>query len=190
MLIWAVLIRAVLSWTAQADRVTDEGVSVEGSSEERSAQRRKRRHRGGRRGSKRKSTERPVNDTADAESFAESLDDGPTLDSKPARKASRDEDAVPHDLDVADETDHDHDVQPADDHDDHHDDDHHDDDHDPDEPRAARGHQRDIPAWEEAIGVIVSANMEARAKNPKAGQQRGRGRDQRPRGRGNSGRNN
>lgn len=33
---------------------------------------------------------------------------------------------------------------------------------------------RGIPTWEEAVGVVVSRNMEARAKNP-AGQQRSRG---------------
>jgi hypothetical protein len=41
---------------------------------------------------------------------------------------------------------------------------------------------RAIPAWEEAIGYIVSVNMESRAKNPKSGPPRGRGR-----GRGNRG---
>lgn len=35
---------------------------------------------------------------------------------------------------------------------------------------------RAIPAWEEAIGYIVSVNMESRAKNPKASAPRGRGR--------------
>ena len=35
---------------------------------------------------------------------------------------------------------------------------------------------RAIPAWEDAIGVIISVNMESRAKNPKAGAPRGRGR--------------
>lgn len=35
---------------------------------------------------------------------------------------------------------------------------------------------RAIPAWEEAIGYIVSVNMESRAKNPKASVPRGRGR--------------
>ncbi len=43
---------------------------------------------------------------------------------------------------------------------------------------------RAIPAWEEAIGYIVSINMESRAKNPKAGSPRGRGRG---RGRGSRG---
>ncbi len=42
---------------------------------------------------------------------------------------------------------------------------------------------RAIPPWEEAIGYIVSVNMEARAKNPKSGAPRGRGRG---RGRGGS----
>jgi hypothetical protein len=35
---------------------------------------------------------------------------------------------------------------------------------------------RAIPAWEEAIGYIISVNMEGRAKNPKSGAPRGRGR--------------
>ncbi|HTM54167.1 MAG TPA: hypothetical protein VL175_09065 [Pirellulales bacterium] len=43
---------------------------------------------------------------------------------------------------------------------------------------------RAIPSWEEAIGYIVSVNMEARAKNPRAPQSRG------GRGRGRSGRGN
>lgn len=46
-----------------------------------------------------------------------------------------------------------------------------------------RPSHRAIPSWDEAIGVIVSANMEARAKNPHAGGQRGRGRGQRGQGR-------
>ena len=41
---------------------------------------------------------------------------------------------------------------------------------------------RAIPAWEEAIGFIISINMESRAKNPKTSSPRGRGR-----GRGNRG---
>ena len=40
---------------------------------------------------------------------------------------------------------------------------------------------RAIPAWEEAIGYIVSVNMESRAKNPKAGAPRGAGPRPRPR---------
>jgi hypothetical protein len=43
---------------------------------------------------------------------------------------------------------------------------------------------RAIPPWEEAIGYIVSVNMETRAKNPKSGPPRGRGRGRS--GRGNS----
>ena len=35
---------------------------------------------------------------------------------------------------------------------------------------------RAIPSWEEALGYIISNNMEARAKNPKASGSRGRGR--------------
>jgi ribonuclease E len=44
---------------------------------------------------------------------------------------------------------------------------------------------RAIPSWEEAIGYIVSVNMEARAKNPRAPQSRG-GRGRGRGGRGNS----
>jgi hypothetical protein len=35
---------------------------------------------------------------------------------------------------------------------------------------------RAIPSWEEALGFIISHNMEARARHPKAGGPRGRGR--------------
>lgn len=42
---------------------------------------------------------------------------------------------------------------------------------------------RGIPAWEDAIGVIIAVNMESRAKNPKGSGQRPRGRG---RGRGGS----
>jgi hypothetical protein len=41
---------------------------------------------------------------------------------------------------------------------------------------------RAIPAWDEAIGYIISVNMDSRAKNPKASQPRG------GRGRGRGGR--
>ncbi|MBI3839561.1 MAG: hypothetical protein HY288_16700 [Planctomycetia bacterium] len=50
------------------------------------------------------------------------------------------------------------------------------------ESQADKNSHRAIPAWEEAIGYIVSVNMENRAKNPKSGAPRGRGR-----GRGNRG---
>jgi hypothetical protein len=53
------------------------------------------------------------------------------------------------------------------------------------ESQADKNSHRAIPAWEEAIGFIVSVNMENRAKNPKSGPPRGRGR-----GRGNSPRGN
>jgi hypothetical protein len=47
-----------------------------------------------------------------------------------------------------------------------------------------RPSHRAIPSWDETIGVIVSANMEARAKNPHSGgSARGRARGQRGRGR-------
>ena len=43
-----------------------------------------------------------------------------------------------------------------------------------------RPSHRAIPSWDEAIGVIVSANLESRAKNPHSGgSPRGRGRGQR-----------
>ncbi len=45
---------------------------------------------------------------------------------------------------------------------------------------------RAIPAWEEAIGYIISVNMDARAKNPKSGPPRG-GRSRGRGGRGGSG---
>ncbi len=52
-----------------------------------------------------------------------------------------------------------------------------DEDHDDDDDLgdAKLGH-RGIPTWEEALSVIIDANMEARAKNPQSGQSRGRGR--------------
>lgn len=53
----------------------------------------------------------------------------------------------------------------------HDEDDAHEDGHD-------RASHRAIPSWDEAIGVIVSANMEARAKNPHSSGPRGRGRGQ------------
>jgi hypothetical protein len=49
-----------------------------------------------------------------------------------------------------------------------------------DESAPLKGH-RGIPSWDEAIGFIVGANLEARAKNPTPG--RGRGRGGRDRGR-------
>jgi hypothetical protein len=54
------------------------------------------------------------------------------------------------------------------------------------ESQVDKNSHRAIPAWEEAIGYIVSVNMEARAKNPKSGPPRGRGRGGRGRGTGNS----
>jgi hypothetical protein len=49
---------------------------------------------------------------------------------------------------------------------------------DDDEPRDEAEH-RNIPSWDEAIGVIIAKNMEARQKNPNGYRSRGR-----PRGRG------
>jgi hypothetical protein len=40
---------------------------------------------------------------------------------------------------------------------------------------------RGIPTWQEAVGLVVGANMEARAKNP-SGSRGGRGRGGRGRG--------
>jgi hypothetical protein len=73
----------------------------------------------------------------------------------------------------------------ADDHDDsHHDDDLHDMHGDEDGDEIKHGH-RGIPTWDEAIGVIVAANMESRARNPNAGSSpRGRGRGNWGRGKG------
>jgi hypothetical protein len=46
-----------------------------------------------------------------------------------------------------------------------------------------KGH-RAVPSWEEAVGFLIAANLEARAKSPESrGQHRGRGR-----GRGGKGR--
>jgi hypothetical protein len=40
---------------------------------------------------------------------------------------------------------------------------------------AARPGLRNIPTWDEAVGVMVSANLESRAKRPDNGESRGRG---------------
>jgi ribonuclease E len=58
-----------------------------------------------------------------------------------------------------------------------------DEDEDQGDGNELRPSHRGIPSWEEAVGMIVSANMEARAKNPHAGGPRGRGRGQHGRGR-------
>jgi hypothetical protein len=50
-----------------------------------------------------------------------------------------------------------------------------------------KAHHRGIPTWDEAIGMIVATNMEARAKNP-AGPSGSRGRRGHGRGRGGHGR--
>ncbi len=42
--------------------------------------------------------------------------------------------------------------------------------------RSVRLGFRGIPTWEEAIGLIVSKNLEARAKRPASGSHSGRGR--------------
>jgi hypothetical protein len=48
---------------------------------------------------------------------------------------------------------------------------------DDDDDRSVKSGARDITPWEEAIGIIVAANMEARARSPKGsgGPSRGRG---------------
>lgn len=51
--------------------------------------------------------------------------------------------------------------------------------------RGSRGSNRGIPTWEEAVGIVISANMESRAKNPgSTSSSRSRG----PRGRSGRGR--
>jgi hypothetical protein len=57
------------------------------------------------------------------------------------------------------------------------------DDDDAHEPGLDKNSHRAIPSWQDAVGMIVAVNMEARAKSPRASQPRGRGR-----GRGGSGR--
>jgi hypothetical protein len=50
-------------------------------------------------------------------------------------------------------------------------------DHEHDHEGEYKPNHRGIPSWEEAIGMIVATNMEARSKNPHAGpSSRGRGR--------------
>lgn len=40
--------------------------------------------------------------------------------------------------------------------------------------RSSKARHRAIPTWEEAVGIIIAANLEARAKSPTAGSSRGR----------------
>jgi len=52
------------------------------------------------------------------------------------------------------------------------------------EERSEKALHRAIPSWTEAVGVVISANLESRAKNPdrrSGGRSRG-GHDRRPRG--------
>ncbi len=46
--------------------------------------------------------------------------------------------------------------------------------------QASKASHRAIPTWEEAIGVIVAANLQSRAKRPSGGSARGRGKGQGP----------
>ncbi len=46
---------------------------------------------------------------------------------------------------------------------------------DSDTQRPTRPSHRNIPAWEDAVSIIVDANIEARASRPKAGRSRSRG---------------
>jgi ribonuclease E len=59
---------------------------------------------------------------------------------------------------------------------------HQEDDGDDDDDKSVKGH-RGIPSWDDAVGHIVSANLQSRAKNPVASGPRGRGRGGRGRGR-------
>jgi hypothetical protein len=47
---------------------------------------------------------------------------------------------------------------------------------DAEEQEARAEDHRNIPAWQEAIGVIIEKNMEARAKHPHSYRPRGKGR--------------
>jgi ribonuclease E len=58
----------------------------------------------------------------------------------------------------------------------------HDHDHDDDDDHDLKANHRGIPTWDEAIGMIVGANLEAREKNP-GGQSSSRGRRGNGRGR-------
>jgi hypothetical protein len=53
-----------------------------------------------------------------------------------------------------------------------------------DEGRLARVGFRKIPAWEEVIGMIITKNLESRAKRPNGGAPRGRGGQHNQRGNG------
>ena len=44
----------------------------------------------------------------------------------------------------------------------------------------AKSSHRGIPTWEEAVGLIVTANLESRSRKPNGGSSRGRGRSRGP----------
>lgn len=71
-------------------------------------------------------------------------------------------------------------LAPVDDHDDLDDENHEDDllaDQDEGEEGDVHAPHRKIPTWEETVGILISSNMESRAKNPHSGgHHRGRGR--------------
>jgi hypothetical protein len=46
--------------------------------------------------------------------------------------------------------------------------------------RSSKGSHRAIPTWEEAVGLIISTNLEARARNPSTGFSRSRGKGRGP----------
>ncbi|HET6880062.1 MAG TPA: hypothetical protein VFI31_07895 [Pirellulales bacterium] len=119
--------------------------------------RRRRRRRGGRRDAEGESSRRESRGMPDTE--LDDPDELPMSEQEPTPYGESDADGESSDGDY----------------------DEHDDEHDEHDLRPSH---RAIPSWEEAIGVIVSGNMESRAKHPQSGGGgRGRGRGGRGQGR-------
>jgi len=151
--------------TGEARPDEDQGRAAEGGDELRP--RRRRRRRGGRR----RGGERAERGTREAGSLAPES----SADSDDEPHAEQPDDAADFDEPSEAGGEHEHDA-------DHDQAEGHDDELDGGDMKPSH---RGIPSWEETIGVIVSANMESRAKNPNAGgaprgRGRGRGRGHRP----------
>jgi ribonuclease E len=136
-------------------------VEAEGDEPRRRRRRRRRRRKPGKNG---------ADEAAAAEPAADTRRSG-----APPEAAEDEQDLAEELLDDADdrhEDEHDEDL---------HADDHHEDDEDDDDLLTLGVKHRKIPTWDEAVGVVISANMESRAKNPGNGPRgRGRGRGRRP----------
>ncbi len=137
------------------------GSDEQGRSEERGRPRRRRRRRGGRRNSE---SQEPAAARRDEPRQQESR-----FEDRPIDPIDAEEDADDDDFDLPLHGIRESDDSTLDDQDD-------DDDHE------LKANHRGIPTWDEAIGMIVGANLEARAKNP-GGQSGSRGRRGNHRGR-------